>query len=436
MKLGLILLSGILVIAVCAMGIFQYLRPKLILTSALPKLFSQLEERFQEDPLLILADAYDREGKYTADIVMRIDQEITGPTTYEITAQTDAKAHRFLAGGRIQNSEKSIDASLYLDEIFAAVSSEDLVKGNYYGITYNTFASDIRSLPVLSPFVSDQVLSKWTASVECLQGAMGREYPNITVPDFSEQDLKTLLLGITALPCTRETVSASVNGETLSCQKLNYFFDGQQLETILSPATGETYPVDTTVSASFYLSGPSIIRFLIQFQQGDTSHFYNITLGKDPLNDPLAIQGTVRQGNTAQTWSVCIDSVQKGNRLEQTIHYESDQSDPVEYAYEWERATGTMYLKTNAISTPAKLRLSRDSAGLQIETGDFGKFLEILTGAPEIAAAFNDAKCTLVVQSGSNITTPTYKNLDAWSFDDILILMGGLGSLIGFPSAQ
>jgi len=428
-KWWLAILIGGLAASVCSAGIFAYVRPKMVLSSALPRLFSQLEERFQGDPLLMAADFFDREGKYTADVVLRVDREITGPVTFDMTAQTDFSDHCFFADGTISSSEKSVNASLYLDDSFAAVSSEELVQGEYYGITYDSFSSDIRSLPLLSPFVSEQVLDRWTDSVQRIQRTMSLEYPEITVPSLSQQNLKTLLLGIAALPCSRETVSAPINGETLSCLKFDYSFDGQQLENIL----GESYPEDTAVSASFYLFDTSIVRFLIQYQQGCESYFYSVTFGKDPLSDPLTLQGNIRLAETLQTFSLRIDTVRKGNRLEQTLRYENAPSSPLEYAYEWESANGTMYIKTDAISTPAKLRLSRESSGLQVETADLGKLIRVFMRESELGAVFDGAKCTMAIQTGTSITAPAYKNLDIWSFDDFLILMGGLGSLIGFP---
>ena len=39
---------------------------------------------------------------------------------------------------------------------------------------------------------------------------------------------------------------------------------------------------------------------------------------------------------------------------------------------------------------------------------------------------------TMTVRKGSAITTPKYKNLDEWSLDDLLVLLGSIGGLLGF----
>ena len=36
----------------------------------------------------------------------------------------------------------------------------------------------------------------------------------------------------------------------------------------------------------------------------------------------------------------------------------------------------------------------------------------------------------MTVRKGSAITTPKYKNLDEWSLDDLLVLLGSIGGLL------
>ena len=40
--------------------------------------------------------------------------------------------------------------------------------------------------------------------------------------------------------------------------------------------------------------------------------------------------------------------------------------------------------------------------------------------------------CIRDSRKGSAITTPKYKNLDEWSLDDLLVLLGSIGGLLGF----
>lgn len=426
-KLWLALLAGILAAAACGAWIFVHARPKLVLTNALPKLFSQLEERFRGDPLLMAADILDREGKYTADVLL-----FTDPVTYDITVQTDFSKHCLFADGAIRSSEKAVDVRLYLDDSMAAVSSEELVKGNYYGISYDSFASDIRSVPLFSPFVSEEVLARWTDSVQRIKETMSWEYPQIALPTLSNQEIKTLLLGIAALPCSRETVSAPINGEILSCLKLDYFLDGEQLGSILGKAAAKRYPRDASVSASFYLHDGSIVKLCIQDQRGEEIHEYAITFGGDPLHDLFSFEENKKQAGEWKSSSICLETKSQENSTTQTIRYSSGQSLPAVYAYKWEKATGTMYFKTGADSEAVKLLLSKENNGLRIKTDDLGHLLRVLSGNTDDARLLDGAACSATVRRGSQIRTPAYRNVDSWSFEDLLILFGGIGSVVGW----
>lgn len=429
-KWYLALLACVLAAVVCGVCIFVYTRPKMILTSALPKLFSQLEERFRDDPLRMAAEVFDKDGQYTADVLLR-----TGPVTYDITAQTDFSKHCFFADGTVCGSEKAVDICLYLDESIAAVSSEELSKGNYYGIAFDSFASDIRGIPLFSPFVSEEMLCQWTDSARRIQEAMSWEYPQISLPTLSNQEIRQLLLGIAALPCAREMVSAPINGEILSCLKLQFFLDGEQLGAILGEAAEKNTSKDTSVSASFYLYDESVVKLLIQDQQGRDIHVYAITFGKDPLHNTLTLEENENLSGEQKAYRIGVETKRQDNSLTQTIRYSNGQSVPAVITYQWEKEAGILYLKTGADSEAAKVLLSQGNNGLEIKTDDLGHLIQILTRNACDWNFFDSAACSMTVRSGAQIRTPTYKNVDSWSFEDLLLLFGGIGSVVGWNMA-
>ena len=70
------------------------------------------------------------------------------------------------------------------------------------------------------------------------------------------------------------------------------------------------------------------------------------------------------------------------------------------------------------------LNLSQAQDGFQIQTKDFAALIGINS-----QKGFDS---TMTVRKGSAITTPKYKNLDEWSLDDLLVLLGSIGGLLGF----
>ena len=69
------------------------------------------------------------------------------------------------------------------------------------------------------------------------------------------------------------------------------------------------------------------------------------------------------------------------------------------------------------------LNLSEAESGFRVMTQDFGKLMGW--------SGDKTYDCTMTIRKGSEISIPEYKNLDQWSLDDLKVLLGGIGSLIG-----
>ena len=151
--------------------------PKAVLTGAVRVAVSQLEERFEDDPLRILLNTLDAEGKYTADIQLNSEHPSAGSVSYDMSVQTHGQNKQIFAEGLINADDVQLNISCYLDTAFMAISSDELVDGRFYGITYDTFSQDIRSIPLLDFFVSDKKLAQWEASVKDIQEQICQQKP-------------------------------------------------------------------------------------------------------------------------------------------------------------------------------------------------------------------------------------------------------------------
>ena len=92
-------------------------------------------------------------------------------------------------------------------------------------------------------------------------------------------------------------------------------------------------------------------------------------------------------------------------------------------SYDWQPQTGDMVL-TLPEKSPISLNLSQAQDGFQIQTKDFAALIGINS-----RKGFDS---TMTVRKGTAITPPNYKNLDEWSLDDLLVLLGSIGGLLGF----
>lgn len=407
----------------------QKLKAKSTLTSALSSVFSQLEERFQDDPILLLAECYNPDGKYSADVEMTTNQELLGAIAYRLNVDVDLNAHHFRADGIARTSNQSIDLSMYLDPDFLAVTSEELSAGEYYGITYDTFCADFRKIPLLNFIVNDTVLARWDDALQRIQSQVRREYPQPQLPQFHEDELRKLLLGVAAMPCQLQKADILVGEQTLSCTELDYVLSGEQVTGILSQLTGEVFEKDCNAHFSFYLSGDALVRFTLSGTTGETPFRYCFDLNQNPLQDPLVLTGNY---GTSKSLSVTVATQSTETRYAESwdIHSisqgkEQDHS----FAFDWDIPSGALSFRSCQLADPILLTLRKAEHGLQLETQDLFSLLGLLSHEDRISPSAVPA--VLTISKGSAIETPDYKNLDQWSMQDFLTLLAGAGSLVG-----
>lgn len=103
-----------------------YIAPKTVLREALVTVYSQLQQRFDGNPLFFSLNAIDPEGKQTVTVQLDTVNELIGDVCYNMTVQTDA--HKLLAEGIASTSAQDLDLSVYMDTEFIAVSSMDLIQ--------------------------------------------------------------------------------------------------------------------------------------------------------------------------------------------------------------------------------------------------------------------------------------------------------------------
>ncbi len=407
------------------------LKAKTQLTAALRKAFSQLEERFQGDPLLILAEYYHPEGKYTANMEAVTNQEILGTITYDMTVSADLNAHQIRAEGIARTPKQSIDLSAYLDSSFMAVSSDELANGDYYGITYDTFASDLRKIPLLDFIVNDAVLDRWNDSIQEIQGWVCREYPQPKLPELNGQEIQKLLLGIAAMPCQIRSGDIMIGTERLTCDELDYTINAEQITGVLSRFMGEKYGAETSAYFSFYLYGDTLVRVSLTGTSGGAPFQYCFDLNQDPTRDPLTLTGSY--GN-AQSISVQVSTQSSESHYVESweIHtigegIEKDHS----FSFDWVPQNGAMIFRSNQLPAPVFFNFQKTEQGLRLETEDLISLFQLVNQAETISSNAAKAACVLTISKGADIETPGYKNLDQWSMQDFLTLLAGVGSLVG-----
>lgn len=413
----LLVLLAVVVIAVIAAAlcwdtIGMYLAPKAAVSAAVSDAYGALQSRFADSPVWILAKGLDNSGQNTVDLQLSTTEALLGQTDYDLTVQLDRDANRVSAVGTVTAKGKDLDLSLFLDRNFMAVSSEDLVKGGWYGITYDSFSADIRGFSLITFLVPNSTIAKWEASVADIQAAMNRENTVSVLPEFTDEDVVSLIVGILGLKSQVSRETTSVNGTELDCWHVRYHASGAEVESAL----GYIMEGDLTggqITANFFLCEDTLVRLDLSAEAGEQRVALSLELGMDAAKDDITLW--IAQNGSTNSITVSTNGSEAGR--EETILWNE-----TEISYIWNKDTGALELTLPEKET-MQMVLKAAENGFTLETADFGILLGLST-----ERAYDS---TMTVTKGAEIATPDYKNLSQWSFEDMLVLLGGLGSLIG-----
>ena len=402
---------SVLILSVAAI----FLLPKVFLIRELSKTIPAVAEQFNEDPAWILFRALDPEGKYRISGSMELTGSFPEVTNLEGTVETDLSQHRFRAEGAVSVSGKELELSLYLDPEYLAVASRQLTDENYYGITYNTFPEDIRSIPLLNVFITDAVFARWEKSLQTLQEQTSREYPMPYLPQLPDNLQQTLMICLLTLPCRTENQILTVNGETQRCRTLTYTLEEKQLQKVfpqLNPGTSVSFVFCLLRN---HLAG---IQCLIT-AEGKTECWF-LQSGQNPESDPLTLQYTDDSGNMT---TVTADIGETENHTSWVI---TEKEKTYQISYIWKKNSDKIQLQFGNDTEFCEVFLNETERGLSFRSSQLDKLFPAV-GKGELSTA----GCDLILKKSSGIDAPGYKNLNQWSLEDFLILAEGIGTWIG-----
>lgn len=423
-------LAAVALLAVFWDGIFIYLAPKSVLTAALHGAMEDLQTRYENSPISMLAGYISPDGQYTAQMKLVTEKEILGPVRWDMTVQADTWNNRMSADGVVSTENKELDLRLYLDLDFVSVSSDDLLDGTDYGITYDTFPEDVRSIPLISVLIGESTLSEWDTSIAELQATMNRSYRIPEVPAFSAEDIQRAMLAVMLLPSHVERVEMPVWGIYDQCYRVSYSAKGDQVAQVLGYLMDTGDGSDAQLHASFYLYKNELVMMQLNGQAGGNSIQCALEFMLDSATT-RTLRYAVNEGNTEEGFCLRHEAQSGNGYLNETWTLYPNfaaEGEGSRLHYRWEPVMGELVLYLQPAVT---LNVFQTEAGLNIQTDQFQWLMDAISGE-ETDWDEKDVSCNLVLRKGAEITTPTYKNINQWSMEDILNLLGNIGGLLGF----
>ena len=437
------------VIAVILLGLSLYgariwIFPRLVLSRSMNSAFTQLETRFEKSPIHLIRDIYDPDGYYLADLQLETDAAGLGPVRYDMDLQTQLAPLRISGDGTVVTGGKALDLELYLDGNFAAVSSESLVGGNYYGIAYDSFSQDIRSREVLTALLGDERISRWEKQISGLDQILSRD---IKMPEFSPGDIEAALYAVLILDPEVSGENIQLSGEEIRVHTVTFRATGQQIADAAQPHQEELTPEVAAwiheirddpqffMEAVFYLDQENLIQMDGKIESSSGSCDLRVFLGTFGKNDPLTLEIETREGEELNRLYLTLE-----NRTDTQSYLEKSRLTltrngvqrifGMDYTYDLSSGEMDIILTKDAKLASMRLNLAGEGEKLTVTSQNIAPFLNLFRKK----ALESPVICTLSLQPGQEISVPQYKNLDQWSLEDLWIMIKGLGGLLGINS--
>lgn len=414
-KIWVLIPAAVLILAAAVWAFWDalvmYVAPQIPLSRAIQSAVVSLEARFQASPLPILLRGYDESGRNT------VEAELTdnGVPVGRLRIQSDLKKNQMLIQGSFPEGSRLPSLDLYLNRDFAALTSETLLQGGYYGITYETFPQDLRSIPLVSLLISEPLKGEWEASVRDLQEKMNREISLPKIPEINIEQLKPALLGLWALRPEIKVVDLYEEWESREqpCWQVTYQVKGETAKFLWEKVLKAPYTGNEEIRLVFYLHQDALVQLKLYTTIGDMLSEYTLTLGQDPRQDDLYL--TTAQAHIARS-SRKLQTIS----LTTTTEGETIRTGDKAYTYSWNSQTGDLSL-TLPEKKPISMNLSESENGFHVQNAQLGSLMT--------KNLFTDCTWDVTVTKGASITQPPYQNLDQWSFQDLMILLNGVWSV-------
>lgn len=419
----------ILLLAVVALVVFLsaafwpilkvYLAPKTALAAAVSHTYRSLAERTQNSPLLLIGKTLDFENGNTIDLMLDSNQEGIGATVYDMEIQTEWNPVQIAARGAVSNHGKVMDLSVYLDENFGAISSNGLLQGRYYGLTYDNFGQDIRSNPLISLVIGEESLAEMEKKVDAIQNFMSRP---VTIPSVQKSDLQRLFSGILALSPEVDRESVMLDNMMQECFIISFETTGAQIQAGLEYLDAKlpiSFDPEAEIDISFWMKDGWIHRIAVESENRELV----MVFGAEELAVIYDEAGHVR--------SVLIHTQQTADTYRERIQISAEEYWDV--SYNWNPISGEMTIDGTREGERTELTVTflPTETGFSLVSSDFHGLMHLLLQTKDSG----DSPCVLNVSKGADIETPEYQNFSQWSLDDFLSLMSGLGSLFGINLA-
>lgn len=476
----LIPVAVLVVVAVAAAFLWQpvlkMVAPRTYLSMMMNNTNSAIEKRMEGTPADVLAGAGDclEDGSVAVDF--RYNHEATGEVKANITLNSNEAAKQWKLDANATALETTADLSVYMDgDVFAIGSS--LLGGNYYGLTYSTFAKDLRS-SAFGESMDDETIDFLTDVVDAVDKTIDlsadlekrlEPYNELLQAYIKELEAETgseeLDIGGKQYKCSTVAFTLEEDGlfdllrDMLKLLEDEDEFDelSEMLKDYIVGDLSEIFEqigdgldkvedgVDLEATVTYYVYGSKVVNIQLAFEmsgdelEGELEGDLSICYGIDPKKDDTVIEGTFRMDGEKATIKITSGNSWDGDVYtgKTTVNVKADGEEIADLTQKtrWNKENGKLDITIDVDdeTTTLSMELKETEDGFTIGIDDLYAF--VCENAPELVDEETtfEGSFLMTFRKGASIKKPEFTNLDKINEDvlseivaDVQESLGGL----------
>lgn len=414
--LFLFLTIGLLVICYCLFRdqLLIHLSPQAALHAAIKTTAAQLEMRFADTPCAGILEIINTEGQYEAEFSLAAEDAPVDSWVGKI--YIDGSNKRLRSEGDVVYKGKEISGSIYADSDAIAYCADKNSNDGFLGVTFRSFSEDIQKMDIMNIFLSDQTLQTIELGLQQIKQVVNTDFFPIPAPLTEQDNLQKIFLAMMTFPCDTTRTTVALDGNAVNCLEISFTLD---------PRAAGNYIQDPSV-IKFYLNNGQLIKMQLQSLAEGENALFSVVLGKDPQKNTIRI--SYKEIDIEINREDC-----NGEHTESAMV--SGLSDHV-YCITSNAATGMIHVYPDEPQKQNRLmdfHFTRLGKAMQVQSSDYSELFQLIfpemfdeNGAYSISGS-------IVLAKGAAVPKQSYKNLDQWTAEDLLVIFQNLGVFLEIP---
>lgn len=412
---------------------------------------SDLQDRMEGTPAGILASSSDCMDDGSLGIDVSYTDEELGDMSANVTLSSDVEEKKWEIKADVSVMDVTADFKAYVDSNAFAIGSDALTGGNYYGITYSTFAEDIKS-SVFGDMLDDEDTEMLTTLVDAVDTTIDTA---ANIEERLEPYMNVLTEYVKGLEAKNGSEKIELDGKQRNCSTVAFTVNQDDLVNMLGDMLdilekepefeglivnldiGETSDImdtlrdgldqineaiDAEATVTYYVYNSNVVdvKVAIQIENPDGDEkievVTDVCFGANPKKSDIIVQCTVNamgeKVNVKAVYSDAWDGDDFKSTCTVVVKNDGEKVAELEQETKWNKESGKLTISAGVEDEKISctLKLVEKDNGFTISIEDMYAFICELD--PSFDEEEFDCSVKVTFTEGVSISTPTFINLD------------------------